>query len=174
MNIYILVENRNKKTKTKFKVCSYFFINHLAALRSTLCQWQGDSLTHTILLTTRFQVKPGSFVITLVPKVWPKTSSRKPSDSGCNVLSYCVTHSESVPETLDHLVANFFSRNYKSFSLILNKFNTQSQCYYSNFKHVNIGWEVHRWLFVKLIQWCQNRRITIHRIKSFKYFTVTP
>ena len=93
-----------------------------------------------MLITTLFQVRPevhrkprnnvGSHSMT---KRISEIRDSKPSDSECNVLSLCVTHPESVPETINHLVASFFSRNYKTFSLILNIFHTLSQCYYSNF-----------------------------------------
>ena len=65
-------------------------------------------------------------------------------DCECNVLYLSVTLHESELETVDHRPASFFSRNYKSFSLTLNTFHILSQCYYSNFKQVNVGWEVLR------------------------------
>ena len=46
-HICLLVKSDNKNTGKKSKVCSNsFFISHLAALRSTLGNWQGSSLTH--------------------------------------------------------------------------------------------------------------------------------
>ena len=140
-----------KKTKQNVKFVQTFFISHVAALRPTMGHWQGGSLTHSMLISALFQVRPevhreprnnvGSHSITECIQ-WDL--SQKPSFSECNVLSHCVTHPKNVPETIDHLVASFFSRNYKSFSLILNIFHTLSQCYYSNFKHVNVDREVLR------------------------------
>ena len=51
---------------------------------------------------------------------------------------------ESVPERIDYRLASFFSISCRSFSLTLNTIHTISQCYSSNFKHVNVGWEVLR------------------------------
>ena len=89
----------------------------------------------------------GSLVIRLVPKSdWAHQwdSNRKPSDSKCYVLAHCATLSESAQETINHRLAGFFSRNYRSFSFFLNIIHTLSQCHYYNFKHVNVGWEMLR------------------------------
>ena len=109
-----------------------FFISHLAALRPTLSHVLEGSFTHSMLITAAFQVQPE----------WDQWDlSQKLSDSECNVLSHCLTLPESVPETIDHLLVSFFSRNCRSFLSILNTFHTLSQYYYSNFKHVYVGWE---------------------------------
>ena len=94
---------------------------------------------------------------------WESTSN--PSNSECKLLSQCVTLLESVLETIDHCLPSFFSKIYRSFSLTLNTFHTLSHCYYSNFKQVNVGCEVHHQLFVRLIQECQHTCVTIHRLK---------
>ena len=137
-----------KKTKQNVKFVETPLMRHLAALRPILGHWKRGSLTHAMLITTLFQVLPevhrqtrnnvGSHSMT------EQDSSRKPSDFEYNVLYHCVTHPESVREKIVHLLASFFSRNHKSFSLIFNICHTPSQCYYSNFKHVNDGWEVLR------------------------------
>ena len=51
-------------------------------------------------------------------------------------------------------------KNYMSFSSTLNTFYSATV-----FKQVNVGWEVHYQLFVKLIQWYKDTRITIYRFK---------
>ena len=50
-------------------------------------------------------------------------SSKKPSNSDCNVLSHWVTISEIVQKTIDPLLASFCSRNCRSLSLNLNTFH---------------------------------------------------
>ena len=57
-DIYLLVENSYKNIATKCKVCSNILINHLAALRPTLGLWHGGNLSHHMLITTLFQVRP--------------------------------------------------------------------------------------------------------------------
>ena len=52
MDICLLVENGNKKNETKR------LSSHFAALRPTLGHWQGGSITHSMLITTLFQVQP--------------------------------------------------------------------------------------------------------------------
>ena len=47
-----------------------------------------------------------------------------------------------IVETTDHRLASFFSMHYRSFLLTLDTFHILSQCYYFNFKQVNIDWEV--------------------------------
>ena len=103
------------------KFVQTFLISHLAALRPILSHWQGDSLTYSMLIT-----------------------SQKPSNFECNVLSHFVILCRSVLKTTDHCFASFFSREYRSFSLSWTTSHTLSQCYYSNFKQVNVGWEVLR------------------------------
>ena len=135
-NICLLVKNDNKNTGKKSKVCSNsFFISHLAALRSTLGHLQGGSLIHLMLITTIFYIRPK----------WDQwDSSQKPSNSECNMLSHCDTLPESVLETIVHRLVSSFSRKFRSFSLTLNTLNTLSQCYYSDFKQLNVGGEVLR------------------------------
>ena len=134
-----------KKKKILFKL---FFICHLIALRPTLGKWQGGSFTHLMLITTLFQVPPEGY---REPRneggsewVHQWDCSWKTFDSEFNVLSHCVILPKSVLETIDHRLARFFSKCYRSFSLILNTFHTLSQCSYSNHKQVNVGWEVLR------------------------------
>ena len=128
--------------KRKCKACSSFFyqpFGYTNAKFESLTRRQPQSL---IIITTLFQVRPvGSHSMTESIK-WD--SSRKPSDFECNVFSHCLTHPKRAPETNDHLVFSFFSRDCKPFSLNLNIFHTLSQCYYSSSKHVNVGWEVLR------------------------------
>ena len=51
--ICLLDENGSKNTEIKCKVCSNsFFFRYLVALRSTLDQWHGGSLTHPVLTKT--------------------------------------------------------------------------------------------------------------------------
>ena len=69
-DIYLLVENRNKNTKTKFKVCSNFFISHMAALRPTLGHSQRGTLTHYFKYDPKVT---GSFVMRLSPQ--PESSA---------------------------------------------------------------------------------------------------
>ena len=59
----------------------------------------------------------------------------------CDLLFCCVTLPESVVETIDHRLASFFSRNDRSFLLIVSAFFLLSQCYYSNFKEVKKSWD---------------------------------
>ena len=134
-----------------------FFISHLAQLRITLGYWHGGSLTHWMSITTLFQVQPNVH-----------QKPRKLSVSYCNVLYHCVTLPEILPETIDHCLTSFFSRNYRFFSLTLSTYHILSQCTYFNFKHINVDWEMLRWLLVKLIQ-----RYQKHRLKQFNYLTVT-
>ena len=58
VDICLLAKNDNEKTETKC-LFTLVFITHLAALRPTLCHWQGGSLTHSMLITTLFQSQPG-------------------------------------------------------------------------------------------------------------------
>ena len=44
--------------------------------------------------------------------------------------------------TTDHRLASLFSMHYRSFLLTLDTFSILSQCYYFNFKQVNIDWKV--------------------------------
>ena len=57
-DICLLVESSNKDTEKKCKICSYFFISHLAFVRLNLGHWKGGSLTHPMLITTLFEVRP--------------------------------------------------------------------------------------------------------------------
>ena len=84
-------------------------------------------------ITTLFQVQPDVH-----------QKPRKLSVSYCNVLYHCVILAEILPETIDHRLASFFSRNYRFFSLTLNTYHILIQCTYFNFKYVNVDWEMLR------------------------------
>ena len=109
-DIYLLAENSNKNIGTKCKVCSNFFSNHLAALRSTLGHIHGGKLSHHMLITTLFQVRPK---VCQEPRIEVGSQSlTKASHSESNVLSHCVILTESMLKTTDRRLPSFFSRNY--------------------------------------------------------------
>ena len=149
-----------------------FFISRLTTPRPTLGHWQEGTLTYSMLITTLFKVQPESH---REPRNEVGSQSLGESISrirarnlpNLNVTCYpTVSFSPKLKlETIGNCLAGVLSRNYRSFSLILNSFHILRQCFYSNFKQVNIGWEVLRWLFVKLIQWFQHTCITIHLFK---------
>ena len=70
------------------------------------------------------------------------------SDSEYNVLptvSLSLSLSGSTLQSIDHRLARFFSRNYRSFSLTLYTITisiTISSITITNFKRINVGWEV--------------------------------
>ena len=124
-----------------------FFISHLAALKLTLDHLQEGNVNHSKLITTLFQIqrevhrKPCDEVgfQSLTKRI---SRIRKRNIPILSVMYCAITLPESVPETIDHSLASFFLRNYSWFSLTLNIFHTLSQRQNSNFKHVNVGWEV--------------------------------
>ena len=58
VNVSLLVKLAIKWPKENLKFVQTFFIIHLAALRLTLGNWQWSSLTHLMLNTRLFQVRP--------------------------------------------------------------------------------------------------------------------
>ena len=59
MGISLLVKNGSNNNNNKnVKFVETFFISHLAALKPNLGYWQEGSLTHSMLITTLFQVRP--------------------------------------------------------------------------------------------------------------------
>ena len=100
-----------KKTKQNVMFVETSFIRHLAALKPILGHWKRGSLTHSMLITTLFQV---------LPEVHRQPRNNVGSHSMTERISriragnllilnitlyHCVTHPESVREKIVHLLA---------------------------------------------------------------------